>query len=41
MGEMAEMLLGGSRVSSDKLQKSGMQFQYGDLRKAIVNLENK
>lgn len=35
MGESADMVLGGSRVSSDKIQQMGFSFEYGKVDKAI------
>lgn len=34
-GEMSSMLLNGSRVSSDKIIKSGYEFKYTDLKSAV------
>ncbi|MBI39492.1 MAG: TIGR01777 family protein [Leptospiraceae bacterium] len=38
LGEMSEMILGGSRVSSQKIQDRGFQFKYSDLDLALENL---
>jgi len=38
LGERAVMLLEGSRVSSDKIIKSGFKFGYNDLDKALNNI---
>ncbi|UII28475.1 TIGR01777 family oxidoreductase [Fulvivirga maritima] len=38
LGEMASMLLGGSRVSSEKIEEKGFQFQYPQLRSALEDL---
>lgn len=35
MGEAADMVLGGSRISSEKIQQAGFQFEYGTVDKAI------
>jgi uncharacterized protein (TIGR01777 family) len=37
-GEMADILLKGSRVSNKKLLQSGFQFQFNDLKKALEDL---
>ena len=39
-GEMADILLKGSRVSNDRLLKSGFKFQYSDLKNALQNIFN-
>jgi NAD dependent epimerase/dehydratase family enzyme len=38
LGEMADMVLKGSRVSSKKLSDTGFKFEYVDLEKALFNL---
>ncbi|NOS55906.1 MAG: TIGR01777 family protein [Cyclobacteriaceae bacterium] len=38
LGEMAGMVLNGSKVSSAKIQKAGFQFKYTDLKEALKNL---
>lgn len=38
MGESAVLVLEGSRVSADKIQQAGFEFQYEDLEKALKNL---
>ena len=38
VGEMAEMLLGGSRVSSDKIRGAGFSFNFPQLPEAIADL---
>jgi hypothetical protein len=38
VGEMAEMLLGGVKVSADKILASGFEFQYPDLSGALEDL---
>ena len=38
MGEMAEMITKGSRVSSDKLANAGFEFRYATLSAALDNL---
>lgn len=40
-GEMAVMLLKGSRISSDKIRNSGFTFQYPDLDSALQDLYSK
>jgi uncharacterized protein (TIGR01777 family) len=37
LGEMAQLVLKGRRVASDKIEKTGFQFQYTDLEKALRN----
>ncbi len=37
-GEMADILLEGSKISSDKIEKSGFKFQYLNLTEALKNL---
>ena len=38
LGEMAEMVLGGNRVSCQKIQKSGFQFEFFELATALKDL---
>ncbi len=38
LGEMVNMLLGSSKVSSSKIQKEGFQFRYPTLESALKNL---
>jgi uncharacterized protein (TIGR01777 family) len=38
MGEMADMILGSTRVSSEKIQKAGFKFQFPELVPAIKDL---
>ncbi len=38
-GEMAEILLKGSRVSADKIRKAGYNFLFLDLEKALAELQ--
>jgi uncharacterized protein (TIGR01777 family) len=38
LGEMADMVLSGSKVSSEKIQRAGFQFKYGELTAALRNL---
>ncbi len=38
MGEMAGIVLGGNRVSVDKIVKAGFKFEFTDLEKALKNL---
>ncbi|MES2593657.1 MAG: TIGR01777 family oxidoreductase [Bacteroidota bacterium] len=40
-GEMSEILLKGSRVSSEKIIKSGYNFLFPDLESTLTNLANK
>ncbi len=40
MGEAADMILGGSRISSDKIRKSGFQFQYDKAVNALSDILN-
>jgi uncharacterized protein (TIGR01777 family) len=37
IGEMAQLVLKGRRVASDKIEKIGFQFQFTDLEKALRN----
>ncbi len=38
LGEMAAMVLGGNRVSSQKIQKAGFQFEFPNLEEAVKDL---
>lgn len=38
LGEMAAVVLAGSKVSADKIRKTGFTFQYTDIRQALENL---
>lgn len=38
LGEMAEMVLGGNRVSCQKIQKAGFQFEFYDLTAALRDI---
>ena len=38
LGEMAAMVLGGNRVSSQKVQKAGFDFEFPDLEPALKDL---
>lgn len=40
LGEMSKAVLEGQRVSSEKIQKSGFEFQFTDLEKALVSCLN-
>jgi len=40
LGQMSEAVLEGQRVSSEKIQKTGFEFQFTDLEKALVNCLN-
>lgn len=37
LGEMSEAILTGQRVSSEKIQKTGFEFQFTDLEKALIS----
>lgn len=37
LGEMAQLVLQGRRVASDKIENTGFQFQYANLEKALRN----
>ena len=37
-GEMSDLLLKGSRVSADKILKTGFEFKFSDLKSALTNL---
>ncbi|MBE8728080.1 TIGR01777 family oxidoreductase [Flavobacterium hungaricum] len=37
LGEMSEAVLKGQRVSSEKIQETGFQFQFTDLEKTLIN----
>ncbi len=41
MGERACLILKGSRVSSEKIERTGFEFSYNDLEKALSNLIQK
>ncbi|MBC6365454.1 TIGR01777 family oxidoreductase [Algoriphagus sp. AK58] len=38
LGEMAAMVLGGNRVSSQKIQKSGFEFEFPELKSALRDI---
>ena len=38
LGEMAAMVLGGNRVSCQKIQKAGFQFEYFELSEALKDI---
>ncbi len=38
LGEMAQMVLGGNRVSSQKIQKAGFEFEYTNLDQAVKDI---
>ncbi|GIQ58343.1 NAD-dependent epimerase [Flavobacterium collinsii] len=40
LGEMSEAVLKGQRVSSEKIQKTGFEFQFTDLESALVSCLN-
>ena len=37
-GEMASMILGGNKVSSDKISNAGYEFRFPELKKALKDL---
>lgn len=37
LGEMSIVILTGQRVSSEKIQKTGFEFQFNDLEKTLIN----
>lgn len=37
LGEMSEVILTGQRASSEKIQKTGFEFQFTDLEKTLIN----
>lgn len=41
LGDMADMVLNGSIVSSEKIQRAGFIFQFSDLRSTLINLLKK
>ncbi|MEG0850141.1 MAG: TIGR01777 family oxidoreductase [Flavobacterium sp.] len=40
LGKMSEAILKGQRVSSEKIQKTGFEFQFTDLEKALISTTN-
>ncbi|GAB3010565.1 TIGR01777 family oxidoreductase [Cyclobacterium sediminis] len=38
LGEMANMILGGNRVSNEKIEGTGFKFEYGDLNLALKKI---
>lgn len=40
LGEMAAMVLGGNRVSSQKIQKAGFEFEFAELEPAVKDIFN-
>jgi uncharacterized protein (TIGR01777 family) len=40
MGEMSQIVLGGNRVSSKKIEATGFEFEYRDLRSALQAIYN-
>lgn len=38
LGEMAELILTGAKISAEKIESTGYQFQYRDLQDAVSNL---
>lgn len=38
LGEMANMVLGGNRVSNEKIEGTGFKFEYGDLNHALKKI---
>jgi uncharacterized protein (TIGR01777 family) len=41
LGEMAVIVLGGSRVSSEKIQKAGFEFKFSKIEEAVQDLAGK
>ncbi len=41
LGEMSAIVLGGSRISSEKIQKAGFQFSFPKLREALEDLKQR
>jgi NAD dependent epimerase/dehydratase family enzyme len=39
-GEMAGLLLEGSRISSEKIRKTGFEFRYPVLKEAFISLQH-
>ena len=39
LGEMSDMILGGSRVSPSRIMSSGFRFDHGDLQETLSNLQ--
>jgi NAD dependent epimerase/dehydratase family enzyme len=39
LGKMSEIIISGSRISSDKIRKSGFVFKYPNLESALKQLE--
>jgi hypothetical protein len=37
IGEMAAMIVNGSKVSSEKIRKTGFKFTYPDLQAALID----
>jgi uncharacterized protein len=40
LGEMAQMVLGGNKVSAKKIQEAGFQFRYPNLEDALEKIYN-
>ena len=38
LGEMANLVLKGNKVSSEKIEQTGLKFQYEKIEKALANL---
>ena len=38
LGEMANMVLGGNRVSNEKIEGTGFKYEYGDLNQALKKI---
>jgi uncharacterized protein len=38
LGELADIVVTGSRVSSDKIRRAGFQFKFNDVQKAVTDL---
>lgn len=41
LGQLASVVLGGSRVSSEKIESQGFQFEYADINKTLADLLSK
>jgi NAD dependent epimerase/dehydratase family enzyme len=38
LGEMADLILKGNKVSSEKIEQTGFKFQYDKVEKALADL---
>jgi uncharacterized protein (TIGR01777 family) len=41
LGEMADIVLGGSKISSEKIRQTGFHYQFPDLESVLLNLTEK